>query len=147
MKNIIGVLIFVIGFGALAQNQSFKKSKRFDPNFNIEQKVTIKSKKMALLLDLTQQQQKQVYNLLLKQKKQTEKFRKKHKANNTRNQHLTQNKRFNKINKGLDARIAFQKKIKNILNSEQYEAWKKGDRKRISNRMKKRKTSDRIGRF
>lgn len=134
MKYFIAILVFAISFNAVAQQQNNRKGRHFNQKFNVEQEATIKSKKMALHLDLTRQQQKKVYTLILKQEQKIVKFRKNRKANMGNYKPLTQSQRFNRINKGLDAKIAFQSELKNILNDKQYATWKKNNAKKIRNK-------------
>ena len=144
MKNFIAILVFAISFSAVAQqNQNNRKGRQFNQKFDVEQRATIKSKKMALHLDLSQQQQQKIYALILKQEQKIVKFRKNRKANMGNYKPLSQSQKFNRINKGLDAKLAFQSELKNILNNDQYATWKKINAKKSQNKAPRGRNSRR----
>jgi periplasmic protein CpxP/Spy len=124
MKKILTLVALVLSLGMSAQKIPNAHQRERMSNFTSEQQATIKSKQMALHLDLNKQQQKQVYSLILKQKKDVEKLRKKRREAFIEDTRPTKEQQFNRLNKGLDAKLAFQNKLKNILNDKQYAQWK-----------------------
>jgi len=130
MKNIITFLAIVLSLTGFAQNKpDYQQGKRI-PYFTPEQQATLKSKQMALHLDLNKQQQKQVYGLVLKQEQTVKKFRKKRRKKFINGEKSTKAQQFNRLNKRLDSKLVFQGKLKNILNDKQYAQWKKEAGKR-----------------
>ena len=132
MKKIF--LIAFIFIGTMSFAQSSKKDDKMPPpidkmkNMSAENIATLKSKKMTLQLDLSKTQQSKVYDLILKSTLQMKAQR----ANRTEGK-PSKEMRFEMQNKMLDAKIAYNKSIKSILNDEQYSFWKK------QNLMKKKK--------
>lgn len=130
MKNTLTLLALVFSLSMFAQKMQNSPQRERMPKFTPEQHAALKSKQMALYLDLNKQQQTQVYKLNLNQKQQINKFRSKRHSEMQKGVKPTKNQRFNTLNKGLEARLAFQNKLKNILNDKQYTQWKKEAGKR-----------------
>jgi len=134
MKKIITLLAIVLSLTCFAQTKpDYQQGKRI-PYFTPEQQATLKSKQMALHLDLNKQQQKQVYGLVLKQEQTVKKFRKKRRKEFINGEKPTKAQLFNRLNKSLESKLAFQGKLKNILNDKQYTQWKKEAGKRAQHR-------------
>jgi len=134
MKKIITLLAIALTLTGFAQNKpDYQQGKRI-PYFTPEQQATLKSKQMALHLDLNKQQQIQVFKLIINQEEQINRFKNKHLSEILKGIKPTKEQRFNMLNKGLEARLAFQNKLKNILNNKQYVQWKKVAGKRAQHR-------------
>ncbi|MFK5891401.1 MAG: hypothetical protein QM486_11800 [Flavobacteriaceae bacterium] len=136
MKNLIALMALILSLNMSAQKMNNTPQRGMLPNFTPEQHATIKSKQMALHLDLNKQQEKQVYGLVLKQEESKEKFRKKRRAAFINGERPTEAQQFDRMNKGLDSKITFQKNLKNILSNKQYTQWKKEAGKRAQMRQK-----------
>ncbi len=92
-------------------------------DFTPEQMATLQTKKMTLALDLSDAQQKDIYNLNLNQAKARKTQRETFKANKEKGVKLTENDKYDHMIARLDAQIAYKSKMKSILKSDQYSAW------------------------
>jgi len=138
MKKIIILLVAFLSIGIFAQPGSKFNHKPFKNGFTPEQNATLKTKRMALNLDLNAVQQKKVYNLILNQEIKFDKIKFKRQQAFKNGVRPTREQQYNRINKGLDAKINFQNRLKNILNTKQYIEFKRGAFKRMAfNRQKK----------
>jgi len=136
MKNTLTLLALILSLNMFAQKTPYNPQRNGMSQFTPEQHAVLKSKQMALHLDLNKQQQKQVYGLVLKQEESKEKFRKKQRAAFINGERPTEAQQFDRMNKGLDSKITFQKNLKNILSNKQYTQWKKEAGKRAQMRQK-----------
>ena len=134
MKNTLTLLALVLSLSMSAQNMQNSPQRGRMQNFTPEQHATLKSKQMALHLDLNKQQQSKIYALILNQEQQKNKFRNKRRSEMQKGVKPIKGQRYNRLNKGLDAKLAFQNKLKNILNDKQYTQWKKEAAKRAQHR-------------
>lgn len=140
MKKIIAILVLAIGFTISTQAQRSKKGD-FE-KLTTEQKTELAVKKMALKLDLTPAQQRQIKPLLaerIAKRKTMHAKRKAMKENGEKREKLSANERFEKQSKMLDRQIAFKADMKRILNDKQYERFEKMVGKRKHKAMKKLK--------
>ncbi|MCF6213668.1 MAG: hypothetical protein L3J45_06540 [Flavobacteriaceae bacterium] len=128
MKKTIILLVVLISMSTYAQHEFQNNQRHSKNNFTSEQNATLKSKKMALHLDLNSQQQKEIYGLILKQEKKRDKLRKERQSLKEGKMKITPEKRFKMINKGLNAKLAFQSELRDILSPKQYENWKRDKR-------------------
>lgn len=121
----------LISFSAIAQNpeRGEKKGKNNTEmrmqraNFTPEQQATLHTKKMTLELDLTDAQQKEVYNLNLVQAKERQKTREAFKKAKESGTKPTNQERYDKMVARLDNQITIKNKMKSILKSDQYITW------------------------
>lgn len=137
MKTWILALVMIVGLGASAQDKEMKHDR--EP-FTAEQKAELQSKKMALALDLSEKQQKEIQTLLLDRSKKREQVKSQYKANKEAGKKLTTTERFAMKNKMLDEKIAFKSDVKKILNADQYSKWesiKKQSKHKFKERHKK----------
>ena len=139
MRKLIVLSFLLIGFTTFAQKGAHQE-KRNDKKMLLkdlspEQRAILRTKKMTLLLDLSDNQQKQIQTLLIQEAKENQQIRKDHKQEHQDKKPSTE-ERFNMMNKRLDQKIAFKKKMKTILTKEQYDKLGK-------NRKKKRNTQNR----
>ena len=124
-----------------ATAQDAKNKKGLYKDFSAEEMATLKTKKMTLHLDLTDDQQKEIKALFLeaaKKKEKTRTERKEKKENETTLNKPSKDERYAMANNRLDQQIEMKKKIKNILTAEQYKKWEsslseksKGKQKRL----------------
>jgi protein CpxP len=121
MKKILVILLLAFSVSIYAQNE--KKYKSLAKDFTPEQQAILKTKKMALVLDLNDTQQNQMLALNKKQAIERDKNRQTFKGQNT--EEMTATDRFNRMNKMLDTQLANQKQVKKILNADQYVTWKR----------------------
>lgn len=121
MKKILIILLLTFSVSIYAQNG--KNYKSIAKDFTPEQQAILKTKKMALELDLNDTQQSQMLELNKKWAVERDKNREEFKGQNA--EEITTTDKFNRLNKMLDMQLANQKQVKKILNDDQYEAWKK----------------------
>ncbi len=108
-----------------------------------EQIATLRTKKMALFLDLSKEQQDNIYALHLDEAKTRKEQRAKREHDKgTEKPKLSSEEKFNKMNKRLDKKIAHKKKMKSILSKEQFNKWEQMQRK-TSSRKKKHSRNNR----
>ena len=122
------IMIFLfLGTTLLSFAQTENRQKKMNADFTSEQKAILKTKQMALELDLTDGQQKQM--LALNKKWAEEKTTRKAAMKSVNKEEMTSDERFNHMNAMLDSKIAHQNEVKKILSEEQYNAWKKAAKK------------------
>lgn len=135
MKKLM--IILLLGSSLFSFGQKEGKQKKMYEDFSAEQHAILHTKKMALELDLNDNQQKQMLEL---NKKWAEvKFKKRAEMKSLNKEEMSSTDRFNHMNKMLDEKLAHQNELKKILDEDQYSHWKKS-----SNKMKKR-SSGRTG--
>ncbi len=121
MKKTLIILLLAFSVSIYAQNE--KKYKSLAKDFTPEQQAILKTKKMALELDLNDTQQSQMLALNKKWAIERDKNRKAFKGQDP--EETTATDRFNMMDKMLDTQLANQKQVKKILNDDQYETWKR----------------------
>ncbi len=118
-KSILLSALFLLSIVSFAQKQGPGKAWS---NFSPEQHATLQSKQLSLQLGLSEKQQKDVYNLLLKNAEEREKYREemktKREAGNPGDEEM-----FNRKNQRLDHQLAMQKEMKKILDDKQFEKY------------------------
>ena len=119
-------MIILIASTMTAFGQKGKNYNRAGSDLSTEQQAILKTKKMALHLDLNDTQMKQMMEVNKKWAIEREKKMAEFKAENTET--LSPTDKFNRMNSKLDSQLAFQKEVKKILNDDQYELWKKSAR-------------------
>lgn len=120
-KHILtAVLAMVIAFSANAQHGPKKQHK---PQFTPEQIVVLKLKKMTLALDLSEAQSNKLRPIFFEQVEKRKAMMEQRK--NNKGQKPSKEVGFKKMNERLDEQIATKKKIKKILNKEQFERFEK----------------------
>ena len=128
MKKLM--IILLLGSSLLSFGQKEAKQKKVYEDFSTEQQAILQTKKMALELDLNDNQQKQLLDL---NKKWAEvKAKKRAEMKSLNKEEMSSTDRFNHMNTMLDEKLAHQNELKKILNEDQYNTWKKS-----SNKMKK----------
>ena len=146
MKNVLLIALILVGFAGQAQergngprkekNEMREKMKGLTP----QQRAELRSKKMALHLDLNESQQKQVETLLVKQEEKKDAMR----AQREEKKELSKDEAFALKSKMLDEQMEFKKQMKSILTKEQFEKFEKsrmhrGKMKKHSEKRKKDK--------
>ena len=125
MKKLL--LVFLLATTVIAVGQNEKRKMKFDTDFTPEQQAVLKTKKMALALDLNDSQQSQILTLNKTWIQEKMTTREAHKSLNK--EEMTSDQKFELMNKALDTKIAHQAEIKKILSKDQYETWKESSRK------------------
>ena len=129
MKRIVLIAIVLITVNATAQGQkgerqheARKENAQHLKDFSPEEIATLQTKKMALRLDLTEAQQKEIKVIHFDQAKARNKMREENKETK-----LSKDDRFNRANSQLDKKLAEKAKMKSILSKEQFEKWERGN--------------------
>ncbi len=135
MKKLVMIMIAVatLQVSAQAQKREFRKQRMESKNpYSPEEMAQLQAKKMTLILDLSDQQQKEMSAVFLEQAKlrQIKKEAYLKSKDKTEAKTLTKEERFKMANERLDQRIETKKKMKSILSSAQYEKWGKMNEKR-----------------
>lgn len=113
-------------------------------NLKAEDIAQLKTKKMTLALDLTAEQQEQVYLIHLEQTKmQKAKYEARKQQEKGERKKLTHEERLAMVNERLDRQIALKSQFKQILNATQYEKFERMLDKRQLKKHQKRKAKKR----
>lgn len=144
MKNILYAFAIIFTLNLAAQEHSehggrngkMKGQKEFLQSLTPEQHATLQTKKLTLALDLSEQQQTKVLALQTKMATERKAKMEAHKAMKEKGEKPTEEQRYQMMNERLDAKIAFKKSMKKILNDEQYERWEKMHAKRSKGKKK-----------
>jgi hypothetical protein len=144
MKKIASILILVFAFTLTTQAQ--KRGKRMQiEQLTVEQQTTLRVKKMALALELSDAQQRKITPLVAEQITNRRAEFERMKKMKEEKKKPTADERFKHQNERLDKQIAYQKEMKSILNKDQYEkfqkmakAVKKGAKEKMEERRKRR---------
>ncbi len=138
MKN--AILIMALIFTAVSYGQRGEKRMEARQSMTPQQEASIKSKKMALHLDLSEKQQNQVYDLLLEQAKDRPK-----KMTKEEREKMSEEDRIAQMEARLDQQIATKRELKKVLSVEQFEKFettmnkrKKGAKERLKKRRQDR---------
>lgn len=119
------LFLFALPMIAVAQHNNHEKTQRLTP----EQRATLQAKKMALHLDLTQDQETRAAEVFKTHFETQEKIRQ-NKNSETKN-------RYQKTLKQLEHQQELQKQMAQILNKQQYATWKERHEKQRQKRHKK----------
>jgi len=135
MKKVIVLVALMTGFASMAQ----KGEKRHRDNFkdmSVEQMATLKTKKMALELDLSDAQQSEIQALNLEMAKTRKAKMEERKAAKTSGERKepTSDERYAMKVARLDNAIAHKAELQKVLSKEQFEKWE-----RLHQRSKKRR--------
>ena len=122
MKKIAFLVLIV--FSIAAQAQHGKGHDRGKEQYTPEQKAVLKTKKMALHLDLTQDQQDKLIEVNKKWSEKKALQRKEFKAAFEGEERPDAEARYQHQLQMMDDQLAYQKEVKSILNKQQYSTWK-----------------------
>ena len=136
MKKLLLIAIALITVNATAQEQKreaqrkdrMERSQQFK-DFSAEEIATLQTKKMALALDLTEDQQKEIKVIHLEQAKTRKTAMEARQKINEEDKEAkpTKEERFNRANAQLDIKLAIKAKMKRILSKEQFEKWERSN--------------------
>ncbi len=157
MKKLVLIALAFMALQVTAQEhkRGHKKEHRKEhakmlKDLSAEEMATLKTKKMTLHLDLTESQQKEIYEMNLasaKERKVKMEARKKMKEGNEDRKTLSKDEKYKMMNDHLDQKIAQKKQLKSILTKEQYEKFEKSmkhrkmkQRKKVRKRAEKRRS-------
>lgn len=132
MKKIIVLIALMVM--TVAQAQQGRKGDRGEKMKDVtpQEMATVQSKKLTLALDLSDQQEKEVYQVLFKQAEKREA----NKISREDREKLSDNQKKEARLKMLDEKIAVKRNMKKILNNDQYAEWEKMMQQRAKKRGK-----------
>lgn len=146
MKKLLIALVTLLALQVSAQehkkkNHDNKERAMKRMNLSAEEMATLQTKKMTLHLDLSESQQSEVYNLNLKSAEARKAYFKARKAKKEsgNTEKPSKEERLKMTNTKLDHQIATKRKMKEILNEEQYAKWEKSQVKRSQKNKKAKK--------
>ncbi|MCH1385760.1 MAG: hypothetical protein L7U61_05615 [Flavobacteriaceae bacterium] len=143
MKTLLVTTMLFLGFATMAQPPRGDKGPEHRPermkHLTAEQQATLMTKKMTLDLDLNEDQQSQIYALIIEKTKKHEQ----RKANKPK-ERPSKDELYEIKLELMDEQIAMKKAMKSILNASQFETWtsiqkKEGEMKRRKKHQNKRK--------
>jgi protein CpxP len=123
MKKLVGLSVIIIFFSITMNAQMKNMRNKKGLEFTTEQRATLQAKKMALKLDLNENQQKDIQKLMLKYEVEREQRRATFKNNKAQGVVTTSEEQFNFEKKRLDRKIAHKAEMKKILTKTQLEKW------------------------
>ena len=143
MKKILLLSTLFISSFVVAQknvnakkNHSKKNQMQTVKEFTPEQMATLKTKKMTLALDLTEVQQKKMYDYNLESTHAINAYKEESKKQKEAKVKLTADQKYEKMNATLDKKIEMKSKLKSILNEEQYQKWERSQKERMHKKKK-----------
>ena len=122
MKKLSLFLIMLISISAFSQQRG-QHHKADKTNISSEEIATLQTKKITLLLDLDQAQQQEVKKLYQEKAEERKAMIAEHKKMKAEDAEKSKEKRFDRMNGGLDQQLEYQEKMKQILNEEQFKKW------------------------
>ena len=122
MKNIASILVLIFIFTFTIQAQ---KKKGYKQQLTINQQTSLKVKQMTLVLDLSDKQQQQVTPFLRTAIAFKQAAMEKRKKTKEKKKRLTSDEVYVIKSQLLDNQIALKRAMKDILNTTQFEAFKK----------------------
>ena len=121
MKKLALIAIALFTLHGMAQSKhNIEKRQELRRDMTPQDIASLKSKQMTLKLDLSDAQQRQVYNLILAQAEEGQKLRKAHLAKKEKGLKPTKDELVAFRNQKLDRQIEMKRKMKAILSAEQY---------------------------
>ncbi|GMN11224.1 hypothetical protein MTsPCn9_20710 [Croceitalea sp. MTPC9] len=148
MKNLILTMAMLLSLTTIAQQGNRERNrKKAMAEMTAKQLATLHTKKMALALDLTPQQQDQVLKINIEEAefRKTKMAERKAKKEDGEAIEPTSGERFEMQNALLDRKLAHQEKLKEILTDEQFELWKKARNRKGMHSKKKMQRDGRRG--
>jgi hypothetical protein len=140
MKKLSLFLIMLISISAFSQQKD--QHQRADmKNMSAEEMATLQTKKLTLLLDLDQAQQLEVKKLYQEKAEARKAMMAEHKAMMAEDSEKSKEKRFERMNGGLDKQLEYQEKMKKILNEEQFKKWQDSRSKMRNSNHKDRRSN------
>ena len=137
MKNLLLILVILISLPNVitaqnTQRQNQTANNRGMADYTPEEAATLQTKRMTLLLDLTEKQQAQVQKLFLENATQRQAMREANQAKRQTGEgnNPSKEERFAMQNKRLDNQIAMKAKMKEILTEDQFVKWEKAKMQR-----------------
>jgi len=122
MKNLLTTVLMITAISLSAQ--PFQKNKERQ-NLTPDQIAELQTKRMTLRLELNESQQQQILKINKKNAQERKLKMEKRKALREKGEKRSNEEVFKIKNNRLDNQIAHQSEMKDILNEQQFETWKK----------------------
>lgn len=135
MKNLALAAMASVAFTLSGIAQERKQDEKMSP----EQRNELHLKKMAIDLDLNENQQKEMAKIIAEQSANRENRQKEMEANKASGKKLSPDDRFKMKGEMLDKQKAHKDKIRKLLNEKQFEKWEQMQQKRQHKMHEKRK--------
>lgn len=140
MKKMLVIAFLSLTISGMAQDKK-KQMNAQHPEFTAQQQNELQVKKLTLELDLSAKQQKEISEIIEKQQIKREALRTEIKNKRAENKKLTADEKFVLKRNMLDDKIAQKEQMKKVLNAEQLEKWEKmsdNNKKRLTERKKRK---------
>ncbi|WP_299056972.1 Spy/CpxP family protein refolding chaperone [uncultured Polaribacter sp.] len=137
MKKLVSILSLVLAITFGVQAQEKKDGKRV--KLSEEQQTNLAIKKMTLALDLSEKQQAEIKPILMAKAAERKSMMEQRKADREAKKRPTDSEVYKKRMSHLDNQIAMKKKMKSILNKEQFEKFEKMQKRRNLKEMHQKK--------
>jgi hypothetical protein len=130
MKYLLSLLFVSFSLMTFAQNENsaMKMKMKTKSSFTPDQEAILKTKKMALQLDLNENQQSKILAINKKMAADHKKMMENHKAMMESDKKPTSDERFKMMSDMLEVQLAQQNDMKKILNDDQYKEWRKSNK-------------------
>tara|TARA_R110002049_G_scaffold155735_4_gene320651 strand:- start:102 stop:545 length:444 start_codon:yes stop_codon:yes gene_type:complete len=145
MKKLVIIALALVTLNGFAQQKGHRKMDRENTS-ELRKEMTpsdiadLKAKKLTLKLDLTDAQQKEVHLLILEQAKTRDGLRKEHLAKKgDKKEKPSKDDIVKRQNQKLDEQIKMKRKMKTILNADQYAKFEKMKPRKHKKRSKGKK--------
>ncbi len=149
MKQLLIVALALFTMQVVAQEHKLnrkpmhKKGQIFK-DLSAEEVATLQTKRMTLDLDLNESQSDEIYKMNLENAKTRKIKAQEREKKDVKQEEITKDNLFDKVNAKLDKQIAHKQKMRSILNDSQYEKWERSRKQRMNKtRMQKRHRSKR----
>ncbi|MFA5298770.1 MAG: hypothetical protein WC389_11250 [Lutibacter sp.] len=123
MKKLVGIVTMIVLFSLSVNAQVKGNGLGRGSDLTTEQMATLQSKKMTLLLGLNENQQKDVYKMMLKSAEEQQKNRAEFRGKRQDGIKLTADERFNFENARVERQLLHKTEMKKILTKEQFTKW------------------------
>jgi hypothetical protein len=144
MKTILFILLVALSLPVQAQEgkgQQHRKGQHHQNDYSPEQQADLKTKRMALHLDLNEQQQKKLLEVNLSWAEKRTQSKEKWKAQKESAEKLDSDQKYALQSQMLDDQMNYQNEVKKILTEDQYAIWKKHRSERMGQRRKGKRHS------
>ena len=122
MKNIAFIVLLGLSMSMYAQRGKGYHGQKSE--FTPEQQAILKTKKMALAYDLSEDQQEKLIDVNTKWAEKRNQYKEEFKKQKEAEQKPDADARYERQVQMLDDQLAYQKELEKILNKEQYLSWK-----------------------
>jgi hypothetical protein len=125
MKKLSLLVIMLISISAFSQQkgQHHKADGNDMSNMSAEEIATLQTKRLTLHLNLNQAQQQEIKKLYKEKAEEHKALMAEHKKMSSEEAEKLKENRFERKNARLDQHLAYQEKMKQILNEEQFKKW------------------------